>query len=56
LSPLKERLQLYSDYDEMVVALSKQLMSGDQLVFMSNGSFGSVRQKLTLILQKERQA
>ncbi len=56
LSPLKERLQLYSDYDDMVAALSGQLLAGDQVVFMSNGGFGSARQKLTLALQQKRQA
>jgi UDP-N-acetylmuramate: L-alanyl-gamma-D-glutamyl-meso-diaminopimelate ligase len=56
LAPLKNRLQLFSSYDDMVESLSQQLMSGDQLVFMSNGGFGAVRQKLTLALQQKRQA
>jgi len=39
----------------MVTALSKQLLAGDQMVFMSNGGFGAARQKLTMALQKKRQ-
>lgn len=56
LSSLNERLQLFSDYDKMVEALTGQLLAGDQLVFMSNGSFGAARQKLTMALQQKRQA
>ena len=55
LAPLGNRLNLYSDYDELVTGLSEQLLAGDQLVFMSNGGFGAVRQKLTMALQQKRQ-
>ena len=55
LAPLGNRLTLYSDYDELVAGLCEQLLAGDQLVFMSNGGFGAVRQKLTLALQQKRQ-
>lgn len=55
LSPLDGRLQFFSDYEDMVTALSKQLLAGDQMVFMSNGGFGAARQKLTMALQKKRQ-
>ncbi len=49
-----DRLHLFDDYDQMVKALTRSLRTGDQLVFMSNGSFGAVRQKLTMALQKKR--
>ena len=55
LAPLGNRLTLYSDYDELVTGLAEQLLAGDQLVFMSNGGFGAVRQKLTMALQQKRQ-
>jgi UDP-N-acetylmuramate: L-alanyl-gamma-D-glutamyl-meso-diaminopimelate ligase len=55
LAPLGNRLTLYSDYDALVAGLCEQLLAGDQLVFMSNGGFGAVRQKLTLALQQKRQ-
>ena len=56
LSPLGGRLQLYSEYDDMVRDLADKLLAGDQMVFMSNGGFGACRQKLTLALQKRRQS
>ncbi len=52
LGPLGERLRLHDDYDGLVSALAAQAAAGDQLVFMSNGGFGGVRQKLTAALQK----
>ena len=55
LKPLGARLQLHSDYDELVAGLSNKLLAGDQVVFMSNGGFGEARQKLTANLQKTRQ-
>jgi UDP-N-acetylmuramate: L-alanyl-gamma-D-glutamyl-meso-diaminopimelate ligase len=54
LAGVGERLQLFDDYDRMVEGLADELRSDDQLVFMSNGSFGAVRQKLTMALQKKR--
>ena len=54
LSALHGRLQLFSDYDALVDALSDQLLAGDHMVFMSNGSFGAARQKLTMALQQKR--
>lgn len=56
LQPLGERGHIYSDYDELVSGLVGKLQAGDQLVFMSNGGFGGVRQKLTTTLQKNRQS
>lgn len=54
LQPLGERGHLYGDYDELVAAVADAMRPGDQLVFMSNGGFGGVRQKLTTMLQKDR--
>lgn len=54
LSPLGERVTICSDYDELVSVLERRLRSGDQMVFMSNGAFGAVRQKLTMALQNKR--
>jgi len=53
LQVLGDRLHLSGDYDEMVAALERKLVAGDKLVFMSNGGFGGVRQKLTRELQKK---
>ena len=52
LEPLGERVRLLGDYDGLVQALAAAAAAGDQLVFMSNGGFGGVRQKLTAVLQK----
>ncbi len=43
--------KLFSDYDQMVTAMVESVEPGDRVVFMSNGSFGAARQKLTLALQ-----
>ncbi len=52
LSPLGDRLHMHTDYDELVADLAAAARSGDQVVFMSNGGFGSARQNLTITLQK----
>jgi UDP-N-acetylmuramate: L-alanyl-gamma-D-glutamyl-meso-diaminopimelate ligase len=51
LSPLGDRLHMHSDYDELVADLAAAVKPGDQVVFMSNGGFGSARQSLTGALQ-----
>ena len=51
LSPLGDRLHMHSDYDELVADLADVVQPGDQVVFMSNGGFGSARQNLTGALQ-----
>lgn len=56
LSSLNDRLQIFSDYDDLVESLGSQLLAGDQLVFMSNGGFGAARQKLTMALQQKQDA
>jgi UDP-N-acetylmuramate: L-alanyl-gamma-D-glutamyl-meso-diaminopimelate ligase len=52
LEPLGERVRLHGDYEDLVKALAAVAAAGDQLVFMSNGGFGGVRQKVTAALQK----
>ncbi len=52
LGDLGKRLRLFSNYDELLASLESILLAGDQMVFMSNGSFGATRQKLTMALQK----
>ena len=51
LEPLGKRLEIYDDYDALVSGIATKLLPGDQLVFMSNGGFGAVRQKLTATLE-----
>jgi len=46
-----DRVSLIADYDALVGTLVAELRPGDQMVFMSNGGFGAVRQKVTLALQ-----
>lgn len=53
LAPLGDRLSLFDDYDELVDALKREVIAGDHMIFMSNGGFGAVRQKLTLKLKSE---
>jgi UDP-N-acetylmuramate: L-alanyl-gamma-D-glutamyl-meso-diaminopimelate ligase len=54
LGPLGERLRLFGDYDRLVSDMSSRLLAGDQVIFMSNGSFGRARQTLTAVLQRTR--
>lgn len=54
LDSLGKRVQSFGSYDELLVSLERKLLAGDQLVFMSNGSFGGARQKLTAALRKNR--
>ncbi len=54
LSSLGDRLHMHSDYDELVADLATAIQPGDQVVFMSNGGFGSARQSLTHVLQNSR--
>lgn len=52
LEPLGKRVRLHGDHDELVRALAAAAAAGDRLVFMSNGGFGGVRQKVTAALQR----
>jgi len=54
LAPLGDRLRLFDDYDKLVSDMSAKVLSGDQVIFMSNGGFGSARQTLTAVLQRTR--
>jgi UDP-N-acetylmuramate: L-alanyl-gamma-D-glutamyl-meso-diaminopimelate ligase len=54
LAPLGERLRLFRDYDKLVSDMSAKVLSGDQVIFMSNGGFGRARQTLTAVLQRTR--
>lgn len=55
LQPLLGKLRTFSDYDMLVTDMSTRLLPGDQVVFMSNGGFGSARQTLTAVLQRTRE-
>jgi UDP-N-acetylmuramate: L-alanyl-gamma-D-glutamyl-meso-diaminopimelate ligase len=55
LDPLGDRLRMFEDYDRLVSDMSTVLKAGDQVIFMSNGGFGSARQTLTAMLQRMRQ-
>jgi UDP-N-acetylmuramate: L-alanyl-gamma-D-glutamyl-meso-diaminopimelate ligase len=54
LAPLGDRLRIFGDYDQLVSDMSGKVLSGDQVIFMSNGSFGRSRQTLTAVLQRTR--
>lgn len=54
LEPLGAKLSIHKDYDQLVSDMSKKVLSGDQVIFMSNGGFGSARQTLTALLQRTR--
>jgi UDP-N-acetylmuramate: L-alanyl-gamma-D-glutamyl-meso-diaminopimelate ligase len=54
LASLGDRLQLFNDYDKLVSDMSRKVLSGDQVIFMSNGGFGAARQTLTAVLQRTR--
>lgn len=54
LESLGGKLRLFDDYDRLVNDMSTRVLGGDQVVFMSNGGFGSARQTLTALLQRTR--
>ncbi len=54
LEPLGNKLRMHTDYDRLVSDMSTKVLSGDQVVFMSNGGFGGARQTLTAVLQRTR--
>ena len=56
LASLGDRLRVFSDYDKLVTDMSGKVLSGDQIIFMSNGGFGSSRQTLTAVLQRTRRS
>jgi len=56
LAGLAGKLRSFDDYDKLVTDISTRVLPGDQVVFMSNGGFGSARQTLTALLQRTRGA
>ena len=54
LGRLGQKLRLFDDYDQMVNDMATRALSGDQVLFMSNGGFGAARQTLTAVLQRTR--
>ncbi|MCH7821333.1 MAG: UDP-N-acetylmuramate:L-alanyl-gamma-D-glutamyl-meso-diaminopimelate ligase [Proteobacteria bacterium] len=54
LAPLEDRLRSFDDYDKLVTDMARKVLSGDQVIFMSNGGFGAARQTLTAVLQRTR--
>jgi UDP-N-acetylmuramate: L-alanyl-gamma-D-glutamyl-meso-diaminopimelate ligase len=54
LQSLGAKLRLFGDYDRLVNDMSTRVLGGDQVIFMSNGGFGSARQTLTALLQRTR--
>jgi UDP-N-acetylmuramate: L-alanyl-gamma-D-glutamyl-meso-diaminopimelate ligase len=54
VSKLGSKIRLFGDYDQLVADMSTRVLAGDQVVFMSNGGFGSARQTLTAMLQRTR--
>jgi UDP-N-acetylmuramate: L-alanyl-gamma-D-glutamyl-meso-diaminopimelate ligase len=54
LQSLGDKLRLFDDYDKLVNDMSRRVLGGDQVIFMSNGGFGSARQTLTALLQRTR--
>ncbi len=52
LERLAPKLRVFADYDQLVNDMSTRVLSGDQVVFMSNGGFGGARQTLTAVLQR----
>ena len=54
LDPLGNKLRAFRDYDELANDMSTRVLAGDQVVFMSNGSFGGARQTFTAVLQRTR--
>jgi len=45
LASLGSRMAIFCDYEALVSDLEEKLLAGDQLVFMSNGSFGALVDK-----------
>ena len=46
LAPLGERFQVQSDLEALVQAIASSVRASDQVVIMSNGSFGQIHEKL----------
>jgi UDP-N-acetylmuramate: L-alanyl-gamma-D-glutamyl-meso-diaminopimelate ligase len=46
LNPLGAKLQCFDDIDRLAQAITRTSRSGDQVLVMSNGSFGNVHEKI----------
>ena len=53
LLPIEAKAKVYDDLTEMVEAIIQVAQSGDQVLVMSNGSFGGVHQKILDALNKK---
>ena len=51
---LGSKIKCFGNYNDLIFGLENKLNDGDQVVFMSNGSFGGVREVLTKNLQKNK--
>ena len=56
MQPLGERASVSGDLTQLVDAVTAELRSGDHLLIMSNGGFGSVHEKLIECLQRRAAA
>jgi UDP-N-acetylmuramate: L-alanyl-gamma-D-glutamyl-meso-diaminopimelate ligase len=52
LAPLGDRVKVAADVDSLLEALLAELVSGDQVVLMSNGAFGGLPSKLEQALHE----
>ena len=53
LLPIEAKAKVYDDLTKMVTAITQVAQSGDQVLVMSNGSFGGVHQKILDALNKK---
>ncbi|MDD5029705.1 MAG: UDP-N-acetylmuramate:L-alanyl-gamma-D-glutamyl-meso-diaminopimelate ligase [Rhodoferax sp.] len=53
LAPMGSKVQVFDQLDALVTAVTQAARSGDQIVCMSNGSFGGVPAKLLQALQNK---
>ena len=52
LAPLGERAQVHAQLDGLIAALQRSLQPGDHVVFMSNGGFGGIHQRVAQALRQ----
>lgn len=51
LSPLGAKATVWTDLDAMAARIAQQARSGDQLLFMSNGAFGGIQNRVSELLR-----
>jgi UDP-N-acetylmuramate: L-alanyl-gamma-D-glutamyl-meso-diaminopimelate ligase len=49
----RENAMLYEDIDELADSIAKKVMSGDKLIFMSNGDFGGIQRKVIRLITRK---